>query len=432
MITFKDIEENSDTFRAYMEEIDARLRKLAVPIHDRPLKAFQEIARDGMSMVIGGALPHPHADQIKAWLVRRYGDRLLVDLSLGKAVILVRGDPYVLKLPRICGKWDRVVDVTKTFVGMTKELFSDLPESDQSDMVTAFVSFYEAFTRLQALSEPTRANIDTAILQMTAQSPHFGESQWASLQFAEKTLKEFITRKKAKPPHTHCLKRLLTQAEQLGLEKGLWPLLSTIQCSAGVRYDDGVSLETAVLSHHASIDLCATVAEQLDPTKPRAYSRPAAFGEVTISFAHAGDLNHIGGLLFRFRMADGSEHLLLFGATICFKLRDSLRTSIGSGRHADTRRDFARKRDFRNVPPRHPIRIFLANSPAIEPEDFLKPIKQIVGYNIDDFTNGIRCDFRAVDTSTTRLTMCSTVVNYFADYLDGGIAAGCEHGLFHR
>ena len=52
MITFKDIEENSDTFRAYMEEIDARLRKLAVPIHDRPLRAFQEIARDGMSVGI--------------------------------------------------------------------------------------------------------------------------------------------------------------------------------------------------------------------------------------------------------------------------------------------------------------------------------------------------------------------------------------------
>jgi len=42
------------------------------------------------------------------------------------------------------------------------------------------------------------ANIDTAILQMTSQTSHYGESQWASLQSAEKTLKEFIkTSKKA-------------------------------------------------------------------------------------------------------------------------------------------------------------------------------------------------------------------------------------------
>jgi hypothetical protein len=396
------------------------------------LRAFQEIAKDGMSMVIGGTLPHPHADQIKAWFVQRYGDRLLVDLSLGKVVILVRGDPYVLKLPRIYGKWDRVVDVTKTFAGMTKDYFADLPESDQNDMVTAFVSFYDAFTRLQGLPLPTRANLDTAILQMTASSPHFGESQWASLQFAEKTLKEFIKRKKARPPRTHCLKQLLTQAERLGLQKGLWPLLSMIQCSADVRYKDSVALETAVLSHHASIDLCATVAEQLGSNKPSGNSAPAALGEVTISFAHAVDLNHNGGLLFGFRMADGSEHLLLFGAIICLKLRDGLRTSMGSGRHADTRRDFARRRDFRNVPPRHPIRIFLANSSTIELEDFRKPIKQIVGYEIEDFANGIRCDFRVVDTSTIRLTMCSTVVNYFADYLDGGIAEGYVQGLFRH
>ena len=62
MITFKDIEENTPRFNAYMEEIDLRLRQAKVPIPGRPLNAFREIAKDGMRIIIGGALPTPYAD----------------------------------------------------------------------------------------------------------------------------------------------------------------------------------------------------------------------------------------------------------------------------------------------------------------------------------------------------------------------------------
>lgn len=432
MITFEDIEQNSEGFRTYMEEIDARLRKAGVPIHARPLRAFQEISKDGMSMVIGGVLPHPHANRINDWFQTRYGDRLLVDFSIGKAVILVRGDPYVIKLPLILGQWDGVVDVNKTFVGMTKDLFADLPESDRSDMVAAFVWFYQRFKKMENLSDSALANIDTAILQMTSQSPHYGESQWASLQAAEKTLKEFIKHRKAKPPRTHDLDTLLAQAEQLSLQQGLWPLLSMIQCSAGVRYDNGVSLEQAVAAHHASIDLCAAVADQLSANGTSPNYPSAAVSELAISFVHAVDMNHNGGLLFRFRMADGSEQLLLVSAAACFLLVDCLRKSLAGGRHKDTRQEFMHTRDFRNSPPRHPVRMFLANEPTIGLDDFERPVKQITGFKVDDFTNGIRFDFQVAGNAPVKITMCSTLVNYFLDYLDGGIMAGQEKGLFCR
>jgi hypothetical protein len=94
-----------------------------------------------MRMIICGALPTPHADWVNDWFRQRYGDRLLVGFSIGNAVILVRGDPYVVRLPLILGKWDGTIDVTKTYDGMTKGLFADLPERDRTEMVNAFVWF---------------------------------------------------------------------------------------------------------------------------------------------------------------------------------------------------------------------------------------------------------------------------------------------------
>jgi hypothetical protein len=229
-----------------MEDVDRRLREARTSIPSRPLLAFREIAKDGLTLAIGTS--NPHANLIDAWFKRRYGDRLLLDFNIGKAVVLIRGDPYVMRLPLVYGKWDGVVDVTKTYVGMTKELFADLPERDRSEMVTAFVWFFERFGKINNLPRLVTANIDTAILQMTSQTSHYGESQWASLQSAEKTLKEFIKRRKGSPPRTHDLTKLLLQAERLGLPGGYWPVLATIQCDPAVRYDNNVTLDQAVLA----------------------------------------------------------------------------------------------------------------------------------------------------------------------------------------
>src|SRR5215212_3445168 len=257
MITLLDIETASPSFLAYMEEVDRRLRDARTAIPSRPLLAFRELAKDGLTLPIGG--PNDHTKRVHEWFERRYGDRLLMDFSIGKAVVLIRGDPYVMRLPLIFGTWNGIVDITKTYVGMTKELFSDLAERDRAEMVTAFGWFLERFQNLSNLPPLITANIDTAILQMTAQAPHYGESKWASLQAAEKTLKEFIRRRKVHPPRTHDLTNLLRKAEDLGLPRGYWPMLALMQCDAGVRYENNVTLDQAAIAHHASIDLCAFI-----------------------------------------------------------------------------------------------------------------------------------------------------------------------------
>jgi hypothetical protein len=313
---------------------------------------------------------------------------------------------------------------------MTKELFADLPERDRAEMVTAFVWFFERFAKISNLPRLVTVNIETAILQMTSQTSHYGESQWASLQSAEKTLKDFIERRRGNPPHTHNLSRLLLQAERLGLPGGYWPVLATIQCDAAVRYDNNVTLDQAVLAHHASIDLCAFIAEHLEEDKAKRVEPSNNVSDVVVSFGHGVDRNHNGGLLFRFVLADGGTRLLLFSAQVCFFLRDALRTALLSGRHVDERIDLLTKRDFRNVPPRHPVRIFLANEPEISATDFQQVISQVDGCHIHDFSNAIRFTFSIAGGSPAQLLMGSTVVHYFADFLEGGIEAGRDVGLF--
>lgn len=428
MITFKDIEDGTPAFHEYMEQIDRRLREARIPIPARPIRAFQEMAKDGIHMVIAGPIKLPHTERIHAWFERRYGDKLKMDFSIGKAVILVRGDPYVMKLPLMNGRWNGIVDVTKTFEGMTKDLFAELVELDRADMVTAFVWFLERFTKIVDLPPAVTANIDTAILQMMNRNPHYGESKWASLQAAEKTLKAFITQKGKTPPRTHDLKDLLERAEALGLPKGFWPVLALIQCSAGVRYGNGVMLDQAVVAHHASIDLCAFIAEHLSSAAPAPNN--SAIGDFVVSFAHAVDLNHNGGLLFKLVMADGAQRRVLFSADLCFFLRDKLKASLSNGRHPDEREVFTTKRDFRNVPPRHPVRIFLANAPEVTGDDWKEPCDRVRTLHAEDVSNAVRFDLTMADGRTVRLTMDSCVVNYFVDYLDGGIEAGLERDLF--
>jgi hypothetical protein len=411
-----------------MEDVDRRLREARTSIPSRPLLAFREIAMDGLTLAIGTS--NPHANLIDAWFKRRYGDRLLLDLNIGKAVVLIRGDPYVMRLPLVFGGWDCVIDVTKTYVGMTKELFADLPERDRTEMVTAFIWFFERFGKISGLPRVVTANIDTAILQMTSQAPHYGESQWASLQAAEKTLKNFIKLRKGNPPHTHRLSKLLLQAEHLGLPDGYWPVLATIQCDASVRYANNVTLDQAVIAHHATIDLCAFIAEHSEEGKAKHPEPGKNAHDVVVSFGHGVYENHNGGLLFRFVMADGGSRRLLFGAAMCFVLRDALKKALLSGRHVDERVDLQTKRDFRNVSPRHSVRIFLANEPEMSVADFQQAISQVAGCHVHDFSNAVQFTFSIVNGSPIQLLMSSTVVHYFADFLEGGIEAGRDVGLF--
>lgn len=429
MISLKDIEDSTPAFLAYMEEVDRRLRDAGVPIPGRPIVAFRELAKDGIKILMAAPIPTPHADRIHAWFERRYGDRLKIDFSIGKAVILIRGDPYVVKLPLIYGKWDGIIDVTKVFDGMTKELFADLPNPARTDMVNSFKWMMDRFSVMQSLPVDVLSNLNTTVTQIMAQVPHYGEAKWAALQFAEKSLKEFIKAKGGEPRRTHDLTALLRNAELLGLQSGFWPIISMIQCPASVRYDGGVSLQDAVLAHHASIDLCAHIAQELSRSAQNKISQNDV-DNLVISFSFGLNQADNGGLLFKFVLASGNEVRLHFFAPTCIQLVKAIRSSMAKGYHKDERSQFVNGRDSRNMPPRHPVRAFLSNMPPLSSKEFDMEMGLVSGYAAEDHGNAVTFEFRLHEAEPRVLIMSSAVLHYFVDYLEAGIKTGQENGLF--
>ncbi|MNV27459.1 hypothetical protein D3C71_1186100 [compost metagenome] len=101
-----------------------------------------------------------------------------------------------------------------------------------------------------------QADVATAVAALMGRGDRFGESKWASLQAAEKTLKAGLALHGAKFAFTHDLSKLATSLRALGIALDVQPLLDAIQCTPGIRYGEEVCTEAEALeAHQASLEL---------------------------------------------------------------------------------------------------------------------------------------------------------------------------------
>jgi hypothetical protein len=431
-ITTEDIEAGNGTFLAYMQALDERLRQQKTPIPARPLNAMSIIAQDlGVAIMMGGPVDTTLSDQIHIWFEQRYGDRLKIDLSPGKAVILIRGDPYLMRLPLIIGQWDGILDVTTLVEGMTQPLFAELPENEMAELVNHFPWLMERFNTMDDLPANMRAELDAAVLHLISQQPNYGLSKWSSLQFAEKMLKHFIKVRKGTPPKSHNLSKLLNSAENLGLPMGWRPILPLIQCEASIRYEDSVSLTDAVLAHHASIDIVAYVSRSLaDRQSAQAKQARKDIPKIVISFSSGIETSHNGNLLFKFFFADGKARRILFAAAHLFWLRRELEGAIAAGRHVDGRDDLVDGEIVQSGAPRDPSRMFTVNQPSFSPKDFGEEYEQVESMVLNDHGNAVKFLLTFVDKKERDIILPSAVLNYFLASISSAISEGQNAGLF--
>ena len=431
-ITTVDIESGNEAFLAYMQSIDDLLRRQKTPIPGRPLSALSIIAQDlRITIMMGGPVDTRLADHIHLWFEKRYGDLLKIDLSPGKAVILIRGDPYIMRLPRIIGQWDGILDVTTLVEGMTQPLFAELPENDMAELVNHFPWLTERFNTMDELPANVRAELDAAVLHLISQKPDYGLSKWSSLQFTEKMLKYFIKARNGTPPKSHSLPKLLNSAENLGLPMGWRPILPLIQCDASVRYEDGVSLADAVLAHHASIDIVAYVSSSLaDRQSDKAKQARNDIPKIVISFSSGIETSHNGNILFKFFFADGKVRRILFAAAHLFSLRQQLEGAIVAGRHSEGREDLVDGEIVQSGKPRDPSRMFTVNQPSFTLEDFGEEYDQVDSMVINDHGNAIKFLLIFVDKKERELILPSAVLNYFLASISKGISEGQNAGFF--
>jgi HEPN domain-containing protein len=275
-------------FEAMMADIDAKLMREGIPISYRPVRAGSEISlRYKIPMPIAvtdlNRLPPemrryaPLSIAVSRWYSETYGDRLKIDMCPGRTVVRLDGDLYVLKIPRLLGSV--TFGVSREFLAqptlgrspmkgniiqliehLTPTKASRLSDAALKAAVEAFETALWASYTLEVTSHDllrsARGDVASAVTALMSDRERSGESKWASLQAAEKTMKAAIALHGGQFPFTHDLSKLAQVLEAIGVALKARELISAIQCTPGIRYgEERCSQNDALAAHRASLAL---------------------------------------------------------------------------------------------------------------------------------------------------------------------------------
>lgn len=227
--------EQGPQFEALMAQIDFKLTDAGVDIPSRPMLALREVSvKYGLSMPLGGGDPErlppdlrenaTLSEAIIQWFRDNYGDRLKQYPCLGRMVVLLDGDLYVLSVPRIFGSVNFVLtrqwlpapdilrgpatsNITQLVDDMTPAKAARLSDDALNAIGNAFETAVPATYTLEStdhnLMVIARGDIEVAVNGLMMRSSRNGKSKWASLQVAEKVLKAAIDLAGLKFKFTH-------------------------------------------------------------------------------------------------------------------------------------------------------------------------------------------------------------------------------------
>lgn len=284
-------------FHAAMQSIDEQMQREGVPIHGRGLRAALEYAgRYGLTLKFASTgqsgTPGNYSDRyaeahVRDWVDARYGDRQNISWGPGKVVILLRGDPWPLRLPLIVGRVRLVVErdldrysnenavsaggplpilnIIALVEGLPRALAGQLTDAECRNLMNSFRVSLDNMSAIERLNgrpfgPEIQADIAAAVSHMLSVPPHFGQSKWSSCQAAEKAIKCLLKSRSVTFPRNHDLKGLADLAP-INIDA-----LAIAQASAlaGARYGEVPVLpEEAVKAHHASLLIGRQVSEAL-------------------------------------------------------------------------------------------------------------------------------------------------------------------------
>jgi hypothetical protein len=268
----KDLEDPA-SLSAYLDALDERMKVAGVEIGIRPLEAQRIISEERQLDI---PFRDPFAASVEAWFGARYGDRLKMDFTVGRMLVMVRGDPYVAKFPLVYGTV--TLNLMQVIEGTTDASLRSLPAPELAALTTLVRRGFDAFNLLSSTPREVLADWDAAVAQAIARHPHRGLSKWSSHQAVEKMLNRFITQKGGDPKqvmrarkkgtHQHSLEPMVDEAERLGLPPLDRKQLADVSCTANVRYAErpeaqAVTAAQAVEANQASVFLCEAIAKRL-------------------------------------------------------------------------------------------------------------------------------------------------------------------------
>jgi hypothetical protein len=280
------VPESGAAFEAMMREIDATLIQESIPIDARPIRALSAISsRYKISLPISKPGPNSSpelqrygqlSENINSWYQNVYGARLNIDMSPGRMVVPIEGDLYVLRLPRIfgqvqfevsprflprqgiVGRKPAICNVLQLIEHLTPARAATLSVDALGSIWKDFKLGFEALSALESsqdheLIHIACGDIQTAVSNLMDRGGRNGESKWASLQAAEKTLKAAIVLEGGQFKFTHGLDGLCRQLSDLGIQFDSKPIVSAIQCPPGIRYGEVACTRDEALAAHRAV-----------------------------------------------------------------------------------------------------------------------------------------------------------------------------------
>ena len=247
-------------FENLMTTIDEILRQREIPIQDRIFGAIDYICENFKIDISWNDIL---VEKVSEWCKQMYGERLKVNFDIGCSLVEIRGDLYKVRFPLVFGTCK--INPFNLIENCTPRLLHSLSKDELASIANQIMQHYKIYANFRSLQTICISELKTAIDKILDRNPEYGLSRWASLQAAEKAIKEFIRSKGKKVERTHKLNNLIQVAKPLGLPDINETLVNQVQCTAAVRYPEEPStIKQAYTAYCAALNICNQVAENIE------------------------------------------------------------------------------------------------------------------------------------------------------------------------
>lgn len=278
---------STDEFEKAVEAIDQELKAEGVPPHARAFHAVRKFGqRFQLSMPFTRPIPGapndlfenwPYSEAIFQWFAETYGERNKIDPSDGRKVaVLADGDLWELRLPLVWGSIVPTVErrltepgpnfsrtppqhnISNNITNITGKRLEKFTDNDVNEVYGQFVvgldvcNAIDRFRDSSPLFTEAQHDLSTAVAMLVAQSPSYGQSRWASQQFAEKYLKGIAKVIGIKPAYNHNLMALHDKLAEKIVGMNFRELIGQVECKPAVRYGEQTSTRAEAYAAHKS------------------------------------------------------------------------------------------------------------------------------------------------------------------------------------
>lgn len=282
------MELEKEVFEQEIRDIDLRLAKECIPAPGRPLQAIISMFQ---SHNVSGPIASPDkndlnfpvtamnlSDHVSAWYEENYRNKIKVDPSRGQFPLIIEGTVFQCRIPLIFGSFTllaakgrfsdkQILNAVDHITDLTQHLRERLTEEEAENILAMFATCYSVTNQLGRVqsdfltSGATDIHVSCELLYGYKTNPSL--SAWHSLQFAEKCLKEYIS-KFEKPKFSHKIEDLVTVAQEHGYAPDKRLNFDLFSFGPSVRYSPNhFGVEQAVSINHEAWKVALDVLTQI-------------------------------------------------------------------------------------------------------------------------------------------------------------------------